>query len=255
MRYYYPPFKYTDTNERKTWDYYQAKGYVHFLSPANPCEKPLMSPQELGTQLIRDGLPNAKINIRLLVCFGGGRHALHDDYAKWEQGVGLDGPIARRLALALKVAAPNVVVAGYLGPTQTGKGSTLVSPFSRNINEVGTHVVKSGREAGRGRTKSRGAEEDRVSEPNVYVLNTGGETKPGTWTAADVREYYDIKNRRQELEMVTIVGAQKLFIVWYNTDGNTAQKWPDRPDDDKGVVRPQNIDPAKPLRYLKDGDL
>jgi hypothetical protein len=247
MRYYYPPFKYTDTNERKTWDYYQAKGYVHFLSPNSPSEKPTMSPQELGAQLIGDGLPNKKINIRLLVCFGGGRHELHDDYAKWNTAKGLDGPIARRLALELKVAAPNVVVAGYLGPTQTGKGSTLVSPFSRNISEAGTHVVKV---SGRGRSASRGPEEDKVSEPDVRVMNTALIYS----TAEDVRALYDEKNSRKEYKTVT-VAAPKLFIVWYDTNGNTAQKWPERPHDDKGTERPQNIDAAKPLSHLKDGDL
>src|SRR5262249_846111 len=144
-RYYYPPFKSSDAVERKTWDYYATKGYVHFLCPANPCLKPLMTPEELGAQLAKDGLPDAKINIRLLCCFGAGRHELNPNYANWKEGAGLEGTIAERLAIALQGAAPQVVVAGYLGPTQTGHGPTRVRVFGDSSTESNLVVYNTAR--------------------------------------------------------------------------------------------------------------
>jgi len=231
MRYYYPPFKTTDSVERNTWDYQAEKGYVHFLSPANPCLKPLMTPEDLAAQLEKDGLPNAKINIRLLCCFGAGRHTLNPNFADWRNETGDDGTIGHRLAVALgKKGIDQAAVAGYQGPTNTQKGPPRLRVF--------------GDTAGTGQDPNT-----KLGKSNLLVYNSV-RTNPAKLPVLKDAESV-LKAHESGLKEVI---APKLFIVWYDTKGNPTMKRNDRPDDDKSKVRPK-IDENQPLRHLKDGDL
>lgn len=137
MNYYYTPFKFTDTNERQTWNYYLSKG-SKFVTTASPVTKDNIDPDELGQKLVDEGLPNCAVNIRLLVCYGAGPSEIDEDYSDWDKSQN-GASIAKNLAIALgqklqrkyRLSAPTDAtfrVAGYQGPTRTGYGRVQVKP-------------------------------------------------------------------------------------------------------------------------------
>jgi hypothetical protein len=194
--YYYTPFLQTDANERRTWNYYCAKGAT-FVATAHATGNDNRTPDELARQVIDDGIPNVEANIRLLVCYGDGPSPIDEEFPAWSAVTGGDAfaktfalELGRLLQQKFRIGASAVLprVAGYQGPTHTGE---------RAPNEpTGTLV------------KPLGPKQLKGQKPVEQFV----------WRDTDPNDAF-----QQYVEIANAV--PKSFIVWYDTRGTVTLKY------------------------------
>ena len=227
-KYYYTPFLSTDQNERRTWNYYASKG-ARFANCKEPCTKDWMSPEQLATMLIADGLQDRAINIRLLVCYGAGTSRIDEDYIQWMAKTGGES-IAKKLASSLgNNSAKRLVkvrVAGYKGPTHTGSDrGTLVKPEGAAAIRAKTAVAIKAKDQDSKRALIE------ASKPYKQAL---GQVSWGSPSDDPFALY--LSNFERSMQLYSEF-ANEQYILWFDALGNLTVKYKE----------PLNYEPSAPL--------